>query len=52
MGLQAVEATVNVDRGNVHLGKAIRHNTSARWYVFWILMSASLCLLFLDWYSS
>lgn len=50
--MQAVDATANVDRGNVHLKKAIRLNTSARWYVFYILIIASLCLLFLDWYSS
>ncbi|KAK9789366.1 hypothetical protein WJX73_002415 [Symbiochloris irregularis] len=49
---QAVDATANVDRGNVHLKKAIRMNTSARWYMFYILIIAALCLLFIDWYSS
>lgn len=50
--LQAVDSLSNLDRGNVHLGKAIKHNTSARYYLAYIFVIASLCLLFLDWYSS
>ena len=51
-GVQAVDATKNVEGGNVHLQKAIRLNTSARWYIFMLFMVASLGLLFLDWFSS
>ena len=50
--VQAVEATKNVEGGNVQLQKAIRLNTSARWYIFVLFMVASLGLLFLDWFSS
>ena len=48
--VQAVEATKNVEGGNVQLQKAIRLNTSARWYIFVLFMVASLGLLFLDWF--
>ena len=47
-----MDATKNVEGGNVHLGKAIKLNTSARWYIFLLFMVASLGLLFLDWFSS
>ena len=50
--LQAVAATLNVERGNVHLTKAIKINSSARWILVALLLAASFGLLFLDWYSS
>lgn len=50
--LQAVAATINVERGNVHLTKAIAINSSARWYLVAFLLAASFGILFLDWYSS
>ena len=49
---QAVRATVNIDSGNVHLKKAIRHNASARLYVLVLLLVASFGLLFLDWWTT
>jgi hypothetical protein len=45
-------ATHNVERGNVHLSKAIALNTSARMYVVYIMLLASFALLFADWYAS
>ena len=52
MHVQALEATKHVEGGNVQLQKAIRMNTSTRWYIFVLFMVASLGLLFLDWFSS
>eukprot|EP00884_Botryococcus_braunii_P009097 jgi/Botrbrau1/18189/Bobra.53_1s0054.2 len=49
---QALVATRNIERGNVHLDKAIALNTSARMYVVYIMLLASMMLLFFDWYAS
>lgn len=48
--LQAVKATTNISRGNVHLQSAIQHNAAARKYVLALLLLASSALLFFDWY--
>ena len=48
--LQAVKATANISRGNVHLQKAIQHNAAGRKYVLVLLVLASMLLVFLDWY--
>ena len=48
--LQAVKASMNISRGNVHLQKAIQHNAAARKYVLVLLLVASFALLFFDWY--
>lgn len=50
--LQAVQATVYVDKGNVQLEKTIRVSGSARLYLLYFLIIASLALLFLDWFYS
>lgn len=50
--LQAVQATMNVDKGNVQLKKAIRVGGSARSYLFWFFVIAAASLLFLDWFYS
>lgn len=42
---------MHVERGNMHLTKAIKINSSARWILVAFLLAASLGLLFLDWYS-
>jgi hypothetical protein len=49
---QAVQATSYVDKGNVQLQKALKVSGSARLYLLWFLIIASLSLLFLDWYYS
>lgn len=49
---QAVEATQNIGRANVQLGKAVRTNRSARKYLLAFFLVASLALLFLDWFNS
>lgn len=48
--MQAVKATENISRGNVHLQSAIQHNAAARKYVLALLLLASFALLFFDWY--
>lgn len=45
-------ATRNIEQGNVHLNKAIALNSSARMYVVYIMLLASVLLLFFDWYAS
>lgn len=50
--LQAVQTTLNVDKGNVQLKKAIRVGGSARSYLFWFFIIAAASLLFLDWFYS
>ena len=51
MGLvQAVKATANISRGNVHLQNAIQHNAAGRKYVLVLLLLASVLLLFFDWF--
>lgn len=50
--VQALSATRNIERGNVHLNKAIAYNNSARMVVVYIMLLASMMLLFFDWYSS
>ncbi|BDA47671.1 Syntaxin-18 [Coccomyxa sp. Obi] len=49
---QAVQATLNVDRGNVQLQKAIKVGGSARSILFWFFIIAAASLLFLDWFYS
>ncbi|KAK9905533.1 hypothetical protein WJX75_001699 [Coccomyxa subellipsoidea] len=49
---QAVQTTLNVDKGNVQLKKAIRVGGSARSYLFWFFIIAAASLLFLDWFYS
>ncbi|KAI3430361.1 hypothetical protein D9Q98_004956 [Chlorella vulgaris] len=49
---EAVQATLNIDRANVQLGKAIKTNTAARKYMIVFFLVASLCILFLDWWNS
>ena len=51
-GMQAVETSMNLTRGNTQLRKALRHSQAARKYVLVLLLAASLSLLFLDWYYS
>jgi len=46
-----VAATVNTERGNVHLTKAIATNSSATRYMVALLLAATFGILFLDWYS-
>jgi hypothetical protein len=36
----------------VQLKKALRMGSSARLYLLWFFIAASLALLFLDWFSS
>ncbi|KAL4854768.1 DNA polymerase iota [Chlorella vulgaris] len=45
---EAVQATLNIDRANVQLGKAIKTNTAGRKYMIVFFLVASLCILFLD----
>lgn len=47
-----MQATVYVDKGNVQLEKTIRVSGSARLYLLYFLIIASLALLFLDWFYS
>ncbi|CAD7699971.1 unnamed protein product [Ostreobium quekettii] len=50
--LDAVHASANVKTGNVHLTKAVALNTSTRKIVLALLVTASLLLLFYDWFNS
>ncbi len=52
IGSQAVQTSVNVTRGNLHLRQAIAYNAAARRYVMVVLLVASFALLFFDWYYS
>lgn len=49
---QAVEASHNIEQGNVQLEKTIRVNKSSQKCMFVLLLSFSLFLLFLDWFYS
>jgi hypothetical protein len=50
--VQAVQTSVNVTRGNLHLRQALRYSAAARRYVMVLLLVASFGLLFLDWFYS
>ncbi len=50
--MQAVQATLNVDKGNVQLQKAIKVGGSARSILLWFFLIAAASLLFLDWFYS
>ena len=50
--LQAVQATLNVGRGNVQLQKAIKVGGSARSILLWFFIVAAASLLFMDWFYS
>jgi t-SNARE complex subunit (syntaxin) len=50
--LQAVEATLNLEKGNASLRKAIDYNKAARMYVLFLLLAATFGILFLDWWYS
>ncbi len=45
-----LQATTYVKAGNVELQKTIEVNRSTRWYILVLLLVATLCLLFLDWF--
>lgn len=49
---EAVEATENIDQGNVQLRKTVQVNKSSRKCIFILLLSFSLALLLLDWWYS
>lgn len=49
---QAVEASHNIEQGNVQLEKTIRVNKSSQKCMFVLLLSFSLFLLLLDWFYS
>eukprot|EP00775_Hariotina_reticulata_P005983 gene5983-6222_t len=48
----AVDATHNLQRGNTELKKTIKVNRSSRLYLLVLLVTASLLLLFFDWFNS
>ncbi|KAM0933983.1 putative SNARE-complex protein Syntaxin-18 [Dioscorea sansibarensis] len=48
---QAVEATMNVERGNKELSQAIQRNSSSRTFLVLFLFVLTFSILFLDWYS-
>ncbi len=45
----AVEASTHLSRGNKHLREAAKAGRSSQWYVFYVLLIASLMLLLYDW---
>jgi syntaxin 18 len=47
---QAVEASHNMDMGNVQLKKTVKANSQSRKWIFVILVVFSLMLLFFDWW--
>lgn len=49
---QAVEASQNIDQGNIQLEKTIRVNRSSRKCIFMLLLAFSFLLLFVDWFYS
>ena len=49
---QAVEASHNMDIGNVQLKKTVKANSQSRTWIFVILVVFSLMLLFFDWWYS
>ena len=50
--LQAVAQTVNIEKGNVQLKKAIKLSTTARKLTAVMMLVASLLVLGFDWYAS
>ncbi|KAH1119248.1 hypothetical protein GYH30_047869 [Glycine max] len=48
---QAVEATKNVELGNIELSRAIQRNSSSRTILLLFLSVLTFSILFLDWYS-
>ncbi|XP_039132158.1 syntaxin-81 [Dioscorea cayenensis subsp. rotundata] len=48
---QAVEATMNVERGNKELSQAIQRNSSSRTFLVLFLFVLTFSIIFLDWYS-
>ncbi|CAM6101060.1 unnamed protein product [Calypogeia fissa] len=48
---QALDATQNVDKGNLELVKAIQRSSSSRLYILLVVIVLSFGLLFLDWYE-
>jgi len=49
---EAVQATENIDQGNLQLSKTVQVNKSSRKCLFILLFSFSLALLLLDWWYS
>lgn len=50
--LAAVEATHHITAGNESLTKTVAINRSTTWYIVVLLLVATLCLLFFDWFNS
>jgi syntaxin 18 len=50
--MAALEATTNLKAGNESLVKTIAVNRSTTRYIAVLLLVASACLLFLDWFNS
>lgn len=50
--VQAVAQTLNIEKGNVQLKKAIVLSTSARKFTAVVMVVASLLVLGFDWYAS
>jgi syntaxin 18 len=48
----AVEATGNLKRGNEDLRKTVALNRSSQLYIVILLLTASVLLLFMDWFYS
>jgi len=48
---EALEATVNLDKGNVELGKALKYNKEGGRIIISIILFFTAALLFLDWYQ-
>ncbi|KMZ56285.1 Syntaxin 81 [Zostera marina] len=48
---QAIEATMNVEKGNKELSQAIDRNSSSRTFLLLFLFVLTFSVLFLDWYS-
>lgn len=49
---QAVQASHNIDQGNIQLEKTVKVNKSSQKCMFVLLLAFSLVLLFLDWFYS
>lgn len=49
---QAVAATGSIQAANIQLDKAVKTNKSSQKLMFFLLLTASLCLLFVDWWYS
>jgi len=47
----AIESTQNIQKGNKELMQAVQRKVSFRICMLFVLICASMCLLFLDWYS-